>query len=125
MSPKKSKALKKKNKKGDEPNEWRLHDLYAPGVSSSRIVTRSQTAFVRIKNSKSDLDLFADPDRHQPPGQPHLMEIMKGKYGAIPRTIMTRSSARHLSESKELCRMMEMYKNYAPSAPEEPSLPST
>ncbi|GBN31660.1 hypothetical protein AVEN_97392-1 [Araneus ventricosus] len=125
MPPKKSKALKKKDKKGDGPNDWRLHDLYAPGVSSSRIVTRSQTAFNRIKNSKSDLDLFADPDRHQPPGQPHIMEIMKGKYGAIPRTIMIRSSARHLSESKELCRMMEMYKSYVPPTPEDAELPST
>ncbi|GBO39896.1 hypothetical protein AVEN_31786-1 [Araneus ventricosus] len=123
MPPKKSKAPKK-DKKEDEPNDWKMHDLYAPGVSFNRIVTRSQTAFNRIKNSESDLDLFADPDRHQPPGQPHIMEILKGKYGAIPRTIITRSTASHLSESEDLCRMMEMYKSYVPPTPEEAELPS-
>lgn len=102
----------KKNKNSSDG--WRNHDIYHPGVSCNRIVTRSQTAFLRAKSTSSDLDLYADVSRHQPPDQPHLMEIMKGKYGAIPRTTVTRSKGRFIQVSDDLVKKMEVYKKYKP-----------
>ncbi|GIY73663.1 uncharacterized protein CDAR_186651 [Caerostris darwini] len=100
----------------DTPSDWREHDLYEPGCSFSRVVTRSQTAFCRIKNTDSDLEMFSNPLKHQPPGHAHVMEIMKGQYGAIPRTIITRSTGQYLTVSEDLINKLEPYKNFDPVA---------
>lgn len=104
----------KKNNTKSKTAKWRLHDIYAPGVSYNRIVTRSQTAFLRVRNTPSDLDLFADPSRHQPPDMPHLMETLKGEYGAIPRTIITRSTGQYIDVDEELIEKLKPYKKYRP-----------
>lgn len=110
----------KSSKKNNTPSDnWRKHDIYHPGVSANRIVTRSQTAFLQIKNTPSDLDLFADASRHQPPDQPHLMDTMKGTYGAIPRTIITRSTGKYIPVSDDLTKKMDVYKKYKPPKEEE------
>ncbi|KAG8196790.1 hypothetical protein JTE90_027511 [Oedothorax gibbosus] len=95
--------------------DWKSHDIYEDGVSSSRIVTRSQTALLRIENSKSNLDLFANPSKHQPPGQPHLIEVLKGKYGAVPRTIITRNFGEYIKLDKDLEKKLDTYKQYKPA----------
>lgn len=104
---------KKENTKSKKES-WLLHDTYEPGVSCNRIVTRSQTAFLRVKNTPSDLELFSDPSRHQPPGMPHLIELLKGEYGSIPRTIITRSTGQYIDIDKELCEKLKPYKDYHP-----------
>jgi len=103
---------KKSTKSTNKKPKWMLHDTYAPGVSFNRIVTRSQTAFLRVKNSPSDLDLFSDSSRHQPPGMPHLIETLKGEYGSIPRTIITKSSGQHIDIDETLCDKLIPYKKY-------------
>ncbi|GFX78012.1 uncharacterized protein TNCV_971661 [Trichonephila clavipes] len=100
----------KKHRKIGTSSKWRLHDTYSTGASHNRIVTRSQTAFLRVKNTDSDLDLFSDPSRHKLPGEFHMMEVLKGMYGSIPRTIMTRRSTQHLIVSDDLCKNLELYK---------------
>ncbi|GFY62513.1 uncharacterized protein TNIN_379581 [Trichonephila inaurata madagascariensis] len=100
----------KRHRKTGTSSTWRLHDTYFTGVSHNRIVTRSQTAFLRVKNTDSDLDLFSDPSRQEIPGEPHMMEILKGLYGSIPRTIMTRRSTQHLIVSDDLCKNLDLYK---------------
>lgn len=104
----------RKNEKESERNEknetWKLHDSYKPGVSYNRIVTRSQTPFLRLRNTDSDLDLFCDPSRHHPPGKPHLMETLKGRYGSIPRTMITKSTARYILEDEDLIAEVNSYK---------------
>ncbi|GFQ64382.1 uncharacterized protein TNCT_293861 [Trichonephila clavata] len=104
------KTTYKMHRKSGSSNEWRRHDIYPTGASRNRIVTRSQTAFLRVKNTNSDLDLFSDPSRQELPGEPHMMEVLKGLYGSIPRTIMTRSSTQHLIISDDLCKNLEPYK---------------
>lgn len=91
-------------------NVWKNHDLYDPGVSKTRVVTRSQAAFCKIKNSSSDLELFMDAKKHQPPNMPHLMVTMKGPFGAIPNTIITHSTAKYLSQNPDLCNKVNSYK---------------
>lgn len=103
------KSGRKKDSKRNK-QKWMLHDTYEPGTSFNRIVTRSQTAFLRLRNTKSDLDLFSDPSRHHPPGKPHLMETLKGKYGSIPNTVITRSFGKYLKEDKELIDKVNSYK---------------
>lgn len=95
-------------------DSWKLHDIYAEDVSSNRIVTRSQTAFLRIKNTSSDVELFADKKKHQPKNMPHLMNTLKGTYGAVPKTIITRSCGRHIPVSEELCKKVDLYKEDNP-----------
>lgn len=103
------------DEKRQEHNElWKFHDSYDNGVSCNRIVTRSQTAFNRIRNTPSDLDLFGDASRHHPPGKPHLMVTLKGEYGSIPRTIVTRSLGKHIPISEELCKEVNEYKKPQP-----------
>ncbi|GFV99604.1 uncharacterized protein TNCV_5079661 [Trichonephila clavipes] len=104
----------KVKKKNGYQDDWRKHDTYQTGVSYSRIPTRSQTAFMRVENGKKELGLFSNPRQHQPPNKPHLLATMKGEYGNIPRTIITRSTAGRLSPTKKLCEALEDYKNYQP-----------
>lgn len=49
--------------------------------SENSILTGPQTALIRIKNAESDLELFDNAKRHQPPGLAHLMTVLKGCYG--------------------------------------------
>ncbi|GFY78831.1 uncharacterized protein TNIN_2121 [Trichonephila inaurata madagascariensis] len=104
----------KVKKKNGNQDDWRKHDTYQTGVSYSRIPTRSQTAFVRVENGKKELDLFSNPRQHQPPNKPHLLATMKGGYGNIPRTIITRSTAERLPPTETLYEALEDYKNYQP-----------
>lgn len=108
----KQKIKRKQNfKKPDENNErWKHHDIYAEGACYSRVVTRSQIAFVRIKNTESDTELFADNTKHHPPGMPHLMTTLLGFYGAVTRTKITRRFAQYVSVSKTLCTALDKYK---------------
>ncbi|KAG8195690.1 hypothetical protein JTE90_003832 [Oedothorax gibbosus] len=106
------KATNEDKKVKDE--DWKNADIYGSGVSTNRIVTRSQTAFLRIDNSTSNLDLIANASKHQPPGQPHLMEALKGKNGAIPRTIITRSIGKYIEVDKDLVQKLDVYKKYEP-----------
>ncbi|GBM54551.1 hypothetical protein AVEN_184253-1 [Araneus ventricosus] len=101
-------------RKNNKEEAWLKHDPYKPGVSTSRITTRSQTAFARIRNSESEIKLFADGSRHHPPKKIHLMVTMKGEYGGIPRTILTRSTAQFLVENEELCEALQDYKKNTP-----------
>ena len=97
--------------KGSKKNEtWKLHDTYETGVSFNRIVTRSQTAYLRLRNTESDMDLFCDSSRHHPTGKPHLMETLKGRYGSIPRTIITKSIAKYIDEDEDLIQEVNSYK---------------
>ncbi|GBN96769.1 hypothetical protein AVEN_85017-1 [Araneus ventricosus] len=112
MPPIRTKDVKKNYKNLVQPIDWRMHDLYSPGVGFNRIVTRSQTAFSRIKNSDSDINLFSDSNRQQLLGQPNVVAILKGRYGGIPRTTITRSTAQHLLVSEEL----DVYKEKTPPA---------
>lgn len=89
---------------------WKLHDTYKEGVCCSRTVTRSQVCFNVIRNTPSDLELFADKGKHQPEGLPHLMVTLKGDYGAIPRTVVTRKLGEKLKIREELCRRVDEYK---------------
>ncbi|GFQ68694.1 uncharacterized protein TNCT_365491 [Trichonephila clavata] len=93
-------------------DDWRNHNIYDLKASCNRIVTRSQTPFVRIKNTPSDLALFLDAGAQSPPEMPHLMETLKGPYGAIPSTIITRSMGQHLEIDKELCTEVNKYKKF-------------
>lgn len=104
---------KEKNRSKSKTNNldlWRSHDLYVPGISCKRTVTRSQTPFNRIKHTQSDLELFADSTAYHPPGFQHLIETLKGLFGAIPRTIVTRSCCGKLIVDKELCKKVDNYK---------------
>ncbi|GBN80978.1 hypothetical protein AVEN_271622-1 [Araneus ventricosus] len=105
-----SKGNERSKSKSNNEDILRRHDIYKPGVTFHRPVTRSQTPFNRIKKSMSDLDLFSDSSAYHPPGLPHLMETLKGPYGAIPRTIITRSGASKLEINKELCKQVDKYK---------------
>ena len=92
-------------------DSWKHHDIYSEDVSCNRIVSRSQTAFLRLKNTGSDLNLFCDKDKHQPATMPHLINTLKGHYGAVPRTIITRSMGKHIPVSEELCEKVDLYKH--------------
>lgn len=103
--------MKQNSKKPDENKEmWKLHDIYAEGACYGRVLTRSQMAFVRIKNTESDTELFAVNMKHDPPGMPHLMTTLKGLYGAVPRTKITRRFAQNVSVSETLCTAIDKYK---------------
>lgn len=108
----KQKIKRKQNvKKPDENNErWKHHDIYTEGACYSRVVTRSQIAFVRIRNTESDTELFAVNTKHHPSGMPHLMTILTGFYGAVTRTKITRRFAQYVSVSKPLCTALDKYK---------------
>lgn len=95
---------------GKNKNKWKLHDIYAEGNCYDRVVTRSQVAFIQIKNTKSDLKLLADNRKHQPPGMPHLMTTLKGEYGAVPKTIISRRFAQYVPVSEALCTAVNKYK---------------
>ncbi|GFY57205.1 uncharacterized protein TNIN_324391 [Trichonephila inaurata madagascariensis] len=104
----KSKVLRERGAADD----WRDHTIYDLKASCNRIVTRSQTPFVRIKNTPSDLALFLDAGAHSPPDMPHLMVTLKGPNGAIPSTIITRSMGQHLEIDKKLCSEVDRYKKF-------------
>lgn len=107
--PRKGRNSLKNSSEFDE--DWKRHDIYDLDTSENRILTRSQTPFIRIKNTESDLELFAEPKRHKPAGLPHLMTTLKGRYGAVPRTIVTKVAGEHFSESKDLCKRVNLYKS--------------
>lgn len=106
--PKKGSRSFKNSTEFDE--DWKKHDIYDLNTSENRVLTRSQTAFIRVKNTESDLELFAEAKRHNPPGLPHLMTTLKGRYGAVPRTIVTKDVGEHLPVSKGLCEKVNFYK---------------
>ena len=95
-------------------DDWRKHDIYDLGVArcspGSRILTRSQAAFIKLKNTESDIKLFSDARRHHPPGLPHLITTLKGPLGAIPRTIVTENVAKYYPVSEKLCERVDLYK---------------
>lgn len=91
-------------------NEWKRHDIYLEGTCCSRTVTRSQVGFVRIENTQSDLDLFVDDAKQHPPGMPHLMTTLKGEYGAVPRTSITRTLVQCIPLLSSLCAEINKYK---------------
>ncbi|GFR03067.1 uncharacterized protein TNCT_549011 [Trichonephila clavata] len=97
--------------------EWKDHNTYDIGSSTTRMVTRSQGCFNVIKNTKSDLDIFANANRHQPPNMPHVMVVMKGGYGAIPNTYITRSFDKYLETDETLCKDLDRFKSYIPKPP--------
>ncbi|GIY86798.1 uncharacterized protein CDAR_458681 [Caerostris darwini] len=107
----------KRKEKLEERDElldfWKDHDIYDLGISTSRMLTRSQTPFLRIKNTPSDIALFTDPTAHEPPGMQHLMVTLKGQHGAIPNTIVTRSSGEYLDINDDLVREVNKYKKYS------------
>ncbi|GFS45933.1 uncharacterized protein TNIN_312231 [Trichonephila inaurata madagascariensis] len=94
--------------------EWKDHDIYDIGVSTTRMVTRSQGCFNVIRNTQSDLDIFANANRQQPPNMPHVMVVMKGGYGAIPNTYITRSFDKYLNIDEALCKDLDKFKSYKP-----------
>ena len=100
----KSKTSKKNN------DRWKLHDIYPEGVCYNRVVTRSQVAFLLIRNTESDTELFADSTKHHPPKMTHLLNTLKGEYGAMPRTKITRQLAVHIKVSESLCTVIDGYK---------------
>lgn len=107
--PRKGRRSLKNSTEFDE--DWKKHDIYDLDTSGNRILTRSQTPFIRIKNTESDLELLADSKRHKPPGLPHLMTTLKGRYGAVPRTIVTKDAGEHFPVSKDLCKRVNLYKS--------------
>ncbi|GBN34499.1 hypothetical protein AVEN_64277-1 [Araneus ventricosus] len=105
--------------KGRLPKEsWKQNDNYKKRrMSYGTIVTRSQTPFNRIKITDSDMDFFSNGALHHPSNKPHLMVSMVGEYGAIPRTIVTRSAANKLQLDKDLVKIMKDYKKLAKTDP--------
>ncbi|XP_035207486.1 pre-mRNA-splicing factor CWC21-like [Stegodyphus dumicola] len=98
-------------KKGPVPfTIWKKHDSYEPGTSPSRIVTRSQTGFNRVKKTDSNTALFGDEKKFVVPNCPHLSLIMKGRHGALPATIVTRSSGKYYSKDDKLEGRLTWYK---------------
>ncbi|GFT43512.1 uncharacterized protein NPIL_567071 [Nephila pilipes] len=95
--------------------DWNEHAIYNLGASTSRMVTRSQGGFNTIKNTKSDLEIFANAERHEVPKLPPLMVVMKGGLGAIPNTYITRSFDKYLTVDTKLCKDLESYKKFKPS----------
>ena len=91
-------------------DRWQLHDLYSEAISSNRVVTRSQIAFALIRNTESDTELFADISKHHPPSMTHLMNTLKGEYGAVPRTKINRKLAANIEISEDLCKAIDKYK---------------
>ncbi|KAG8187774.1 hypothetical protein JTE90_018773 [Oedothorax gibbosus] len=94
--------------------DFKKHQLYSNGVSSGRIVTRSQTGIIQIKRTPSDNELMIDKTRFQPPGHPHLLITLKGLYGAIPSTIITRSTENNIEITPELQKKINKYKEFKP-----------
>lgn len=72
--------------------------------------TRSQTAFLRIKNSASDLAVLGNRRRHHPPGKLPIIDVLKGRYGNIPSKTILRSCVNNIREDTELIRKLEEYK---------------
>lgn len=110
MANQKIKRIEKSKISDKMSDKWKLHDIYAESSCCSRVVTRAQVAFIKIKNTESDLKLFADNRKHQPPGMLPLMNTLKGEYGAVPRTIITRKVAQYVPVSETLYTEINKYK---------------
>lgn len=91
-------------------DRWKLHDIYPERIYHNKVITRSQIAFILIRNTESDTALFADNTRHHPPKMTHLMNTLKGQYGAVPRTKITRELAKYVEVSETLCNTIDKYK---------------
>lgn len=58
--------------------------------------------------------MVIDPERQEPPHMPPLMVTLKGGYGSIPNTVITRSFGDFLEMDKELSAELAPYKKYKP-----------
>ncbi|GIY27201.1 ATP-dependent DNA helicase [Caerostris darwini] len=88
---------------------FKAHDLYNKRVSFAATMTRSQTAFNRVDNSKADMEFFSNGILHHPSSMPHVLVAMIGENGAIPRTTVTRSFANRLKVDSKLTKVLDNY----------------
>ncbi|GIY33665.1 ATP-dependent DNA helicase [Caerostris darwini] len=91
------------------PQSFKAHDVYSKRVSFGNTMTRSQTAFHRLDNTKTDMEFFSNGICHHPSNMPHLLVAMIGENGAIPRTTITRSTANRLSVDSKLTKIIDNY----------------
>ncbi|GIY85866.1 hypothetical protein CEXT_397611 [Caerostris extrusa] len=91
------------------PQSFKVHDVYSNRVSFGNTMTRSQTAFHRLDNTKSQTWSFLKWNLS--PTIQHASRIGRNdrENGAIPRTTITRSTANRLSVDSKLTKIIDNY----------------
>lgn len=92
--------------------KWKLHDNYELSTNLYRSVTRSQTGIHKLDLNMSTLNSLVNPVESSNLSEEfNLIEILKGRYGSLHRTIITRSSGKFYDVSISLEEKMNEYKD--------------